>query len=114
MHDLRQGLVPGEVREVFAIADNRADKDPRTEDFSDDHIRQTYQIARPARLSFESGIPWTFDVACRACDIDIMQIRDKRFSVDLATRWRAIDENSRSVSPAPSSLQLPQPTPSST
>ena len=34
--------------------------------------------------------------------------------MDLATRWRAIDENSRSVSPAPSSLQPPQPTPSST
>ena len=64
MHDLRQGLVPGCVPEVFAIADNRADKDPRTEDFSDDHIRQTYQIARPARLSSESGIPSIFDVAC--------------------------------------------------
>jgi hypothetical protein len=43
-----------------------------------------------------------------------MQIRDHRFSMNIAVRRRAIDETSRSVSPAPSSLQSPLPTPPST
>jgi len=41
------------------------------------------------------------------------QIRDHRFSMNIAVRRRTIDETSRSVSPAPSSLQSPLPTPPS-